>query len=494
MFALLRSLGKHFFIYGLGSVANYLVGFFLLPLYTHYLTPADYGTLELIELTVYIAGMFMGAGLVNSVLRFYFDTEDPERRNTVVSTAVLSALLAALTLGGLLAAAAPMLSDLIFGTQEWTTLLRVAIGSLALSVVSEVPLVVLRAREQSVLFVVYSLAQLLVNVALNVWFITHLHWGVKGIVWGGLLTRVLGASFLLAYTLPRCGLRFSWAAVRPMFHYGAPLIVSGLSLYVLNFSNRFFLQRFRTLTEVGLYSLGHKFGMLIGPMVTDPFMSIWKPKMFEIAQDPEAKEVYARVLTYFLYVELFVVTVISVLVKDVITIMTDESFHSAHAIVPVILLAYVFWGACAHAQVGILVAKRTKYIAYLTSAAALASVIGNLLLVRPLGMWGATITSAASYGLLMVLTVIYSRRFLAIPYEYLRVVKMLCVAVALYFVCRWIDPFVGPFLGMPIKLLVALTFPLVLVPLRFYRPEETARIRELPALAKLWAARNLSRS
>jgi O-antigen/teichoic acid export membrane protein len=484
--SLLKSVGKHFAIYGLGNVANYLVGFFLLPLYTHYLTPSDYGTLELIELTVYIAGMFMGAGIVNAVLRFYFDTSDARQRNTFVSTAILSALMAALALGALLIAATPRLADLIFGNREFVFLLRLAISSLALSVVSEVPLVVMRARQQSVLYVTYSLVQLLVNVAFNIWFITHLHWGVRGIVCGGLLTRALGVTFLLAYTLPQTGIRLSWNAAKVMFAYGAPLVLGGLNLFVLNFSDRFFLKRLRSLAEVGLYALGYKFGMLIGPMVTDPFMSIWKPKMFEIADQPDARSLYARMLTYFLFLEFFVVTLISVMIKDVIVIMTDPSYHDAYKIVPVILLAYVFWGACSHVQVGILLAKRTKYIAYLTTAAALSNVIGNLVLVRSLGMWGAALTTVGSYALLLMLTVYYSRHFLTIPYEYMRIAKLALAALLLWGASLWVDTLGAPLVTIPVKLLLALTFPLVLWPLRFYQAAELAKIKEFCGTAKHW--------
>src|SRR5262245_59638347 len=83
----LRAIGRNAIIYGFGNVMARGVGFFLLPVYTRYLTPADYGLLALLDLTVDIAAMLFSKGLVSGVTRFYFKTSDEGERKTIVCSA-----------------------------------------------------------------------------------------------------------------------------------------------------------------------------------------------------------------------------------------------------------------------------------------------------------------------------------------------------------------------------------------------------------------------
>ena len=89
MFEEVKSVTKHFLVYGVGNVLSKIAGFILIPVYTHYLATSEYGTLELLELTTYVVGMFLAVGISESVMRFYYDSDEPDKRLEVVSTALL---------------------------------------------------------------------------------------------------------------------------------------------------------------------------------------------------------------------------------------------------------------------------------------------------------------------------------------------------------------------------------------------------------------------
>ena len=81
MLSELKKLSKHTLIYGTGILLGKAIGFFLIPLYTHYLTPRDYGILELLDLTGYIMGEFFGMGLSESILRYYpYYSEEKDKK------------------------------------------------------------------------------------------------------------------------------------------------------------------------------------------------------------------------------------------------------------------------------------------------------------------------------------------------------------------------------------------------------------------------------
>ena len=82
----LGRLAKHSAIYGLGAVVARLIGLFLLPLVTHYLTRAELGAVDtLIALSVVLVIVFR-AGISMAFFRFYFDAEDEAGRTRVVRT------------------------------------------------------------------------------------------------------------------------------------------------------------------------------------------------------------------------------------------------------------------------------------------------------------------------------------------------------------------------------------------------------------------------
>lgn len=483
MFDVVKSVARHFFVYGLGRMLGRVVSFLLIPFYTHYLLPSDYGTLEMIEVTVYLVGTFLGAGLTHATLRYYFESEEDSYRRTVVSTALLSVLFVCFVLGGALALISPTVSTLVFESQEYGGLLRLAVISLTATVVAETPLVFIRAREKSVLYTIISLLRMIANLSLNILFIAKYGMGVRGVILGGLLTEAALGLSLSVYTIKSVGISFSRDRLKEMLWYGLPYIPGGFVISILLVTDRFVLQRFTDLTQVGLYALGYKFGLVIGAMVTDPFFLIWRPKMFEIAKRDDASEIYGRMLTYFLFLELFVALGISAGVKDVIAIMADPKYHSAYQITPLIVLAYIMGGTYNHAQVGILVAKKTKYILYIQIVGAIAGIGLNLALVPFIGAWGAASATFFAWSLLTFLAYRISQRFLHVDFEFGRIAKMLAVALALYWVSLHLDVSSNIYLNLSLKLLLAATFPLALIAVRFYEPVETVKIREIMASA-----------
>jgi len=483
VFDVVKSVARHFFVYGLGRILNRIVGFLLIPFYTHYLLPSDYGTLEMIEVTVYLVGTFLGAGLTHAVMRFYFESEEDSYRRTVVSTALVSVLCVCLVLGGGLALISPAVSTLVFQSENYGGLLRLAVISLTATVVSETPLVFIRAREKSVLYTVVSLLRLALNLSLNILFIAKYGMGVRGVILGGLISEVCVGTVLSAYTLKHVGISFSRARLKEMLLYGIPYIPGGFVISILLVSDRFALQRFTTLTEVGLYALGYKFGLVMGAMVTDPFFLIWRPKMFEVAKRDDASEIYGRMLTYFLFLELFIALGISAGVKDVLMIMADPKYHSAYQITPIIVLAYVMGGTYSHAQVGILLAKKTKYILYIQIVGAIAGIVLNVALVPFLGAWGAATATLSAWTLLTFMAYRISQRYLHVDFEFGRIGKMLLVALALYGVSLYVGISSSTYVNLSIRLLVAATFPLALLLVRFYEPVELQKIREISTSA-----------
>ncbi|MEW6050257.1 MAG: oligosaccharide flippase family protein [Candidatus Zixiibacteriota bacterium] len=478
MFHVVKNLAKHSAIYGVGDLLSKSIAFVMIPIYTHYLSTAQYGTLELLELTSYIVGTLLAMGISQSVVRYYYEYQEEEKRNQVVSVALITIWCVAGIAYIPLFFLSDGISSLVFKTPDNGRLFNLVFLTLLIGLANEIPMTLLRIKQKSVSYVAISLIRLILNLSLNVLFIVYLKMGVWGILVSSLISATAIGIYLLISTLRGIRLTYSREIARALLTYSVPLVGSWVGMYVLNFGDRFFLQRLASLSDVGIYSLAYKFGMMPNFLVLAPFLQIWGPKRFELVKEPDARSIYALVFTYFWFIQLFLSLGVSVMIKDVIAIVADVEFQSAFQYVPPILVSYMFYGAYSYAQFGILLQKRTKYLASFGLMAAAVNLAANFILIPWLGIWGAALATLLSFFFLFITVFVAGQRLYHIPYQTGRLVTMTLVAVALYAIAWFVRP-PGVWLSLGIKFLIALTFPFFLYLCRFYSHEEIQKLKSL---------------
>src|SRR5438034_4084650 len=171
----------------------------MLPVYTRYLTPADYGTLQLLimvlEVMSIVAGSRLGAGIF-----YYFHKADTDGdRQAVLSTAafVLSACYETVAVGAYLAA--PHIAAIVFRSTTEAGLVRIAAGTLATERLLLVPFASLQVRERSAFYVGVNAVELVLQVGLNVLFLVGMGLGAAGGLWSSLITNTLVGTALTIY-------------------------------------------------------------------------------------------------------------------------------------------------------------------------------------------------------------------------------------------------------------------------------------------------------
>jgi O-antigen/teichoic acid export membrane protein len=181
-----------------------------------------------------------------------------------------------------------------------------------------------------------------VQLALNIYLIVGLRMGVTGFVLSKLATSLVFASVLGFLMVREVGWRWQKEPTLRMIRFGSPQIVGGLAFLAIHFADRFFLSSMRSLTEVGVYSLAYKFAFLVTYMIGEPFGRVWSVTVYAGTRAAEWRRQYARVATYLLFFLSLGAVVIIALGGRVIVLVSDSSFWSAAALVPILVVAYVF--------------------------------------------------------------------------------------------------------------------------------------------------------
>ncbi len=476
----LKSLGKQTVVYGVGSMLGRLSAFLLLPVYTSYLTPAQFGTLELFYMTSAVISIFLGTQLSHATLRFYFDYDtEPERYRVISSSFILYVAFSATVLG-VCALFSERFSLLLFSGTHYTRHFVVLFAWLLLSLSNEILFAFVRALERAGLFVAVMLCELIVKLGLCIFFVVSLQWEEFGVLAGNLAGTGAAFAALAVFTFSRCRFEVDVSLFFGLVRYTLPLIFVSMCGTVMGMADRFFLKTYTSLAMVGLYALGMRFASVVNFLVFHPFTRGYGPFRFSIMNRDNAKEIYSRVTTYFCFFFLWACLGVIALAREVIVVMADESYWDAYRVVPVLLVSVFFSGLYYMVQIGVYLKKNTRVLSYVFAAAALFNLACLWTLVPAFGIMGAALAVCATRALVVLLGWRCSQLVYPMRYEWARCTKIAAVFLALALATSW--PFhQSPYLSMLMKTPVLLLYPLILYSIGFFSPQEREFIGKLPA-------------
>jgi O-antigen/teichoic acid export membrane protein len=462
---------RHSAVYGLGNVVAKAIGFLMVPFYTHYLAPVDYGTLEILDLSMSLLGMLLNMGMTAALLRCYSSVPTLREKNRAVSTAFLF-----VTVTGLLTfmagtALARPATGMLLGPGVPSTYLLMSFSSFVLGYIANLPRTYLRAIEASGAFVMVDTAALILMLGLNIYFIAVLKIGLVGILLSSLISASLQVILLSFWTFKKAGFGFSGRLLRQMMGFGLPLIFSNLALFTLNFADRFFLKHFQSLDAVGIYAVGYKFAFMLNYLIVQPFFVMWQGRMYEIHKRPDHAAVFSQIFMLYSILLMYAGLALSVFSPEVVGLMVGRSFSGGVEIIPVVTLAYVFCGIGYFAQLGMFLTNRTKIIGGLSAGAAVLNLGLNYFLILHGGMLGAAWATLLSFAAIAGASYWCSQRLLPLPLAAGRASVALVLAIGLYLVSRWWVP--GSLvLTVLMKIGMLVAYPILLWKGRVFSPSE----------------------
>jgi O-antigen/teichoic acid export membrane protein len=471
-------------VYGVTGVASTLASVFLVPFYTRVLTPFDYGISALIGTLFTILVVVANLGMGSAIFRSYFEARDKERE-VVAGTSFISQTIFPFLISAATFLMSRSISRALFGNDDSTFLVKLSSVALFFNAGIVVPLALLRAAGKPTNYVSISLVKLFSTIAFSILLVVVLRLGLPGVFWANLFGAVLGYLMGLGYTIRRIKLVFSKYWLREMLRFGVPLIPAGLAMWVLNSSDRYFLNHFFGTADVGIYNVGYRVGSLI-TLVVGAVQLAYSRFVFSIYNDRnDAKYYFKKISTYFYLLIFTCALLLSVFAKEAIQILTGSAFHSAYVVVPLISLSYVAYGLYFNFGTGIYVMGKTYLSAISTALAGGTNLVFNYFLISKFGMMGAAVSTLASFLILALIQLKFSQRVYRIPFEFKRFLTVLAIGGVLIYVSTLVN--FGLIASLSIKSLLVLAFPVLLYFAKFF--EE----RELQKLLTIWAAVKSSR-
>lgn len=460
-------------IYALAALGQRAVSFLLLPVYTRFLDPAEYGALELLTTFSFVLFGLLMLGLPSAVTKVYHrDCEGGEEQSRLLATALAIELPVLLVGGGLVVTVAERVGRLLIEEPGSGYLIHLVVATGVLSSLVAVVLASFRAQERAVAFSLLTLVQFAAAMLLNVLFVVVYHLGVAGVLWGNLLSNLLALPLALAVAFRGDRLGLSRRLVRPLLSFGLLLIPVVLFGWVIDLSDRWVLRLFRDLDEVAVYGVGYKIGMVLQVALVWPFQLAWPAVSFSISHQPGHKATYARVTTYFTLLLTLGVLGLALLSRSALTAIAGEAYREAHRVVPLVACAYALNGLYYCLSPGLHLGGKTRYLPLFSGFAAVLNLGLNFLLIPRFGMLGAAWATVAAFLLLAAVVAWMSQRTYPVAYETGRLARIALAGLLVYAAAVAFEP-PGLTAGLIWHgLMAVVAFPALLAALGFMRGEE----------------------
>lgn len=392
------------------------IPFFLLPVFTHYLTPSDYGLMSTIIAYVTLLSPVIILGVPTLFSTDFHRLESPElRRKSIVWLGLpffvgLALVVIFFIFRDFLAirleipvnwvAIVPLLAFLGF-IPQWTD-------------------VMLRMADRPRCFAVYQISQatLLLGSALVFVVVLDMHW--EGRLWSmlivGILASIVGLLALRPYlsvTVPK-KIDLSEAV-----KFGVGLLPHSLFSQLVRQSDRLFILHFIGLAATGEFAVGWQVASIMLILLAT-FNQAWTPYLFKRLAKPDHKDRLSIVkISYLLAIGFCVLFLALNLISPLIfSVMVSEKFHDAQRYVPFISLGYLFMGFYLLITDYIFYCKKTYILSILTAANGCLNLLLNYICVQKFGAIGVTYAFAASSFMVTVAAWILAYKVYPMPWLY----------------------------------------------------------------------------
>jgi O-antigen/teichoic acid export membrane protein len=408
----LRELTRHVVVMLIATLASKAAALLLVPVYTRYLPPSDMGLVSLLVNFATVVGIATTMGVQSATFMCYLNEADEERRRRVVGTAIRMMVAISAASALLLVALVGPVNRLLLGGHGAREYLA-TVAYLVASNLSGLVLVLVRVRGRTGVFALISVAQFLVSLGLTIYLVVVVRWGVMGVIVGMLVSALVPLPLLVQF---RDGLvaPAAWDIVRQYLRLGAPIALGNVFYWGAASANRFFLDRYLSRADVGLFDIASRFGLLTQVLVILPFFQAWNYLMFKVREAPDAREVFADILSLYTILCFGCSAAGIVLIKPIAALFIAPQYHSSLPVMATLMVAaaasgfhyYLVFGTSIN---NVVIEQKTTF-----GSAVVATVL-NVALIPTLGLQGAGVALLAANATLSLITGLYSRRYYPIP-------------------------------------------------------------------------------
>jgi len=361
------------------------------------MTSEDYGIINTLQVLSAIIVIFFTLNIDRAVYRLYHDyTSEDDKQAYLGSIFLIMSIISTIVLVILLLF--PQIISILFESIAFKPYIILSILTTYISTFQIVPQIIFQLRDKAKQHLIFSLCKTILTTGLTLWFVLHRHEGAIGFLKSQLIGALVITPFLLPYTFSEVKFQVRKHHIIESIKISAPLIPTILSAWILNLSDRIFIERYLSLSEVGIYSLGYKIASLL-LVVSAGFGIAYSPIFFQLANDEKisAKKYLQKYNELYLMFILVLGFLLSLFAKEIITVLFSSIYTSASGIIIIIIASLIFSETTGLLSKMYMQTKKVSMIMYIQITSAILNIIFNAMLIPQYGIYGAAYATLLSF-------------------------------------------------------------------------------------------------
>lgn len=424
----LKVLFKEFSIYSVSALLPQVVGFLSILIFTHYLSPEDYGVVNSISSFTAWFILLSSFGGESTLTRFFSLAENQESQRNYVSTWLLGIQVIILLGTGLMLLFSNHVSERLLGVESYAIYFNVLLISSILNSLINYMAQLLRYSFRAKAFSLLKIGQSFMIFGFT-WTCLVMDLSTWSLIWPTLIGNVILLPIYFWLNRSLLQFKFSLAIFKEMIKFGLPLIPLLITWNALSMIDRVMLLQYSS-AEAGTYSIAFKFASVLG-VFNSIFGTTWSPRAYELykANSPaETGKVFGQILHIYIWFFLVIAILSSTFLPEIASWLMPPSYIPAAVVFPFLIMVFIGDGSTYITQIPLSIVGKTVLMIYPPLFAAAINFVLNWLLIPQLGGLGAGIASALSYLVLGVLYTLLARQQIKIPVQ-----LELILAVVLYY-------------------------------------------------------------
>lgn len=426
-----QELGKNTLILMVGKFCTQFASFFLLPLYTKILSTSEYGIVDLFNTIVSLLLPIVTLQIENGIFRFLIPVRnDNDGKVRTISSGLLAVGIQIICYLIIFCIIAPYINN----DYKWFLASNVIVN-----IILSIFLQISRGLGKNALYAIGSFVSITTTLVLNVVFLVIFHMGVTGM----LLGTFMGAFVSIIYLFITNRLykyislkRISKDEIKKLLRYSIPLVPNATSWWIFDSSDRIIVSAFLGVAANGVLSMAYKFPMAF-QHVYSIFNMSWTESAALYIDHEDSNSFFTETINTTFQLFSSVGLLITAAMPIVFPILINRKFDFAYYLIPIMMIATIFNVIQGQYSVFYIAKKKTAAIAKSAFASAIMNMVINLLLIHFIGLFAAALSTALSYGCLMIYRYIDVKKYVHAPLSKKLIIQTIigfCIVLPFYYI------------------------------------------------------------
>jgi len=424
-----KTLIKNTFIYAIGNLLSKCVGFILLPFYTAYFKPEDYGYFDLITTTMALLIPIVTFQLTDGIYRYLIEADSYKEKQKIISSSFNI-----IFIGMLISNIVYFIFVHFIRLQFRYEILIMADLSVLYGIWSQIA----RGLKKNVEYSFSGVIVTIVTISMNIFLVLYTNLRVEAMIISNIVASIVVLLYL-EYKLKI--IKYITFAVKDielqkrLIVYSVPLLANVINWWVMNVSDRYIINYFLGMEANGIYAIANKFPTML-MMFSGIFTLAWQESAITENNSKDRDNFYSNMFNSFMKFEVTICLILISFTKVVTAIMVNSKYQVSWKYVPFLYLGAVFNSFAAFYGVGYQVAKETKGSFYTSMVGAVINILINIAMIPYIGIQAASLSTMIGFLVMWLLRIYQTKKYFDIKINKINIFKLsilLIVFTSLYF-------------------------------------------------------------